>query len=343
MTEIELHDAIIRHSLDLMRLSAGEQRAVKSILNKLQADLTALLQRRELSDVAKREVEALIDEAGRVIDASYLNAGKSLDTQALAEAVAQKTTKIIDQVLLVTPVAADTIATVFAADIIIQGSPASAWWAKQATDVAFRFAAQVRQGVANGEPNAKIVRRIVGRKGEPGIMDVSRRNAATLVHTAVQAVANTSRLETFRANADVIKGVRQLSTLDSHTSAICIAYSGAAWDLDGKPIEGNKLPFNGGPPRHMNCRSILTPIPKTFRELGLNIDEPVDPGVRASSLGPIAGNTTFEQFLNRQPKSFADQVLGKGRADLWRAGKITLRDLVSGTGRPLTLEQLRAL
>jgi hypothetical protein len=50
---------------------------------------------------------------------------------------------------------------------------------------------------------------------------------------------------------------------------------------------------------------------------------------------------TFEQFLNRQPPAFADKVLGKGRAALWRAGKITLRDLVSGTGRPLTLEELR--
>jgi hypothetical protein len=104
---------------------------------------------------------------------------------------------------------------------------------------------------------------------------------------------------------------------------------------------GTKLPFNGGPPRHWGCRSVLTPIPKTFRDIGLDIDEPGDVGQRASSLGPVAGNMTFEQFLNRQPPAFADKVLGKGRAALWRAGKITLRDLVSGTGRPLTLEELR--
>jgi hypothetical protein len=35
-------------------------------------------------------------------------------------------------------------------------------------------------------------------------------------------------------------------------------------------------------------------------------------------------------------------VLGAGKADLWRRGKITFRDLLDQNGRPLTTEELRA-
>jgi hypothetical protein len=51
------------------------------------------------------------------------------------------------------------------------------------------------------------------------------------------------------------------------------------------------------PPIHWNDRCVLSPIPKSFRDIGLNIDEPTDEGQRASSLGPVAGGTTFEQFF----------------------------------------------
>jgi hypothetical protein len=34
-------------------------------------------------------------------------------------------------------------------------------------------------------------------------------------------------------------------------------------------------------------------------------------------------------------------MLGKGRAQLWRDGKITLQDLLNAQGVPLTLRELR--
>jgi hypothetical protein len=181
----------------------------------------------------------------------------------------------------------------------------------------------------------------VGKDGQPGIMETARRNAATLVQTSVQAVANDARRNTFQANTDVISGIQQVSTLDSHTSITCISYSGEKWDLEYKPLGPKKLPYNNGCPRHMNCRSLEVPITKSFKELGLKLKDPAFT-TRASDEGQIDADISFDKFLKRKGKAYQDGMLGKGRADLWRAKKITLKDLVDANGRPLTLAELQA-
>ena len=65
-------------------------------------------------------------------------------------------------------------------------------------------------------------------------------------------------------------------------------------------------------------------------------------GARASSEGPQKSGTTFSDFLKRQSPDFVERVLGKRRADLYLAGKLNLSDLVTKTGRPLTLDELKA-
>lgn len=126
-----------------------------------------------------------------------------------------------------------------------------------------------------------------------------------------------------------------------HNCARCAALDGQAWNLDGEKLKGTKVAFLA-PPIHFGDRCVLTPIPKTFRDIGLDIPEPTDLGQRASKDGPVKGNITFDQFLKRQTPEFIDRVLGTTRAQLFREGKLTVRDLVSGTGRELTLAKLRA-
>jgi hypothetical protein len=88
-----------------------------------------------------------------------------------------------------------------------------------------------------------------------------------------------------------------------------------------------------------NCRSYWSYPVKSFKELGLNIED-FKPSTRASMDGQIPAATTFEQFLSGKSEEWQTKYLGKGRAQLWRDGKITLSDMVSGTGRELTLDQL---
>jgi hypothetical protein len=90
-------------------------------------------------------------------------AATSLDTHALALIVAERTVEVIEDVIpanVLMPTAG-TLASL-TKDVLIDGAPSSAWWEKQGEDTAFKFAAQVRQGVINGETNERIVARIVG-------------------------------------------------------------------------------------------------------------------------------------------------------------------------------------
>lgn len=248
-----------------------------------------------------------------------------------------------------------------ASDLLIQGSPAKNWWVRQQADTEFKVANQIRIGAAQGETNAQIIKRIIGEEvtikpaaptakgpavpeilpGQPGVMPLARKNAAAIVQTSVATVAAAARRATLLLNRDITNGIMQVSTLDSHTSLTCIAYSGAQWDHDFNPINGNDLPYNGGVPRHWNCRSAEVAIMKTLREMGIDMDDP-DPGQRASAAGPISAKTTFADFLKAMGPLYQDETLGKGRAELFRAGKLSPRDLVDMSGRPLKLKELRA-
>lgn len=330
-----LKDDVLHQALTLFRYTASATAAAVNRLKAMEAKLIKTLSR-PLDRVTKAITKEVIAEADAAIADTYTLIQNEISFADVGEIVAKSTGQSL-QIVLGSEAKGltDAYFKSLQSNVLIEGSPAADWWAAQSDDVKFKFAGQVRQGLANAETNQQIIARIVGKNGAPGIMDVARRDAAALVQTSVQAVANDARLSVFQNNADILQGVRQLSTLDSHTSLICIAYSNCEWDLEGNPINGTTLPFNGGPPRHFNCRSLLVGISKnaTLRNRQ---------GNRASDEGPIDRKISFDDFLKRKSPEYVDEMLGKGRADLWRSGSITLKDLVNGQGRPLTLKELQA-
>ena len=224
-------------------------------------------------------------------------------------------------------------------DTLVNGATTSQWWRRQRDSFVRGVMDDVREGVRNGQSNAEMARTLRSRS-----FARHRSHANALAATATSAISNRARTDTFLENDDVIKGVQQVSTLDNKTSDVCIAYSGMAWSLpDYEPMTSETtLPFNGGPPRHFNCRSTLVPVLKSFEELGLPPTQ-FPEGTRASLDGQVPGNITFDAFLKGKTKTFQDQLLGPARAKLWRAGKITLNQLVDMRGNPLTIDELLAL
>lgn len=341
--ELALTDKYLSHQISLLRFTAGEQNKTLALLKQMQVELKAKL-RNGLTDFSKARVNKVLKEATGVIDDYYAKTAGSLDSHALAKNEAQFTVNTFAGIGLDASLPSEAALKALVNGSLIDGHIAAEWWAAQGNSLKFKYSGQVRQGIAQNETLMQIVRRVFGSKrlGTSGIgfpADTLRRNAFTLVHNSVMQIANDARMATFKANDDIIKGMRQLSTMDSHTSLVCVTYSGAEWNLEGVPIGGNTLPFNSGCPRHWGCRSLIVPITLSYRELGIDVDKPK--GTRASDLGQIKSDTTFDAFLKRHDAAYVDDLLGPGRARLWRDGKITLQDLLSQTGRPLTLEQLK--
>ena len=337
-------DLILEHGIDLLRLEAGVRAQVLRLLEDLRRELTAQLASEDLTAFGKQRTQQLLRQASATIDNYFAKMQGELDLtlQGVGRIQAQHIADILTlHVNIGASLPTETFLLRLVSNILIQGAPSSEWWSRQNQDTAFRFANAVRQGVAAGETTDQIVRRITGGRGGVGVMDISARNATALVRTSIQTVANAARRETFQKNADIINGIQQLSTLDGRTTEICIAYSGAEWDLNYEPINGTTLPYNNGVPRHWNCRSVETAITKTFAELGLNLPEPAA-GTRASEGGPVPVGTTFEQWLERRTVAQQDEQLGPGRAQLWRDGKITLNQLLDLSGNPMSLRELHA-
>ncbi|MGT2429258.1 hypothetical protein ACU4HD_12020 [Cupriavidus basilensis] len=338
----------VERQLDLNRLIGHQSNLVLTVMEGLLTDVEARIGTKALTDYQKARLNQLLtDVRGLVADRFESMQGDLFsDLKDLAQQEAKwvlSSTNSAVGVDLMRALAPTATLKALVDTGLFQGAPLGDWLDRQAGDTAFRFVNQIRVGVAAGETNNKIVQRIGGstRKGLTGVIETSRRNADALVRTAVQTVSARAREITWAENDSLVKGKQQVSTLDGRTSDVCIAYSGASWDLQGKPINGTTLPFNGGVPRHWNCRSTIIPITKSFRELGLDVDE-FTPTTRASMDGQVAADLSFSDFLASKPNAFQDQALGKGKAQLWRDGKITLPQLLDQRGNPLTLEQLRA-
>jgi len=204
----------------------------------------------------------------------------------------------------------------------------------------------IKLGMAQGETIPQIVQRLRGTRAmgyKDGVFGVVRREATALARTAVARVSNAARMETFQANSDVIKGWQFVATLDARTTDICMAHDGKFYKLG----EGGA----DQPPLHMQCRSTMTPITKSFEELGLKgFKNPATgrtkkfksyaKGERASLDGGVPASVTYPEWLKRQPLAVQEEALGKGKAALFRRGKLPIEKFIDRKNKPLTLAQL---
>ena len=196
----------------------------------------------------------------------------------------------------------------------------------------------IRLGVFEGQTNAKIIQRLRGTRArgyKDGLLDVTRRHAEAVVRTAVQHVSTVARRETFKVNADVVKKVRWLSTLDKRTCPRCGA-------LDGREFA---IKVGPRPPLHPNCR--CTTVPVLSGEFAF-----LDEGMKRPFKGPNGGGQTdagesYYAWLMRQPAAFQDEAIGPSRARLLRSGGLSAARFaamnVDKQFAPLTLEAMKRL
>jgi SPP1 gp7 family putative phage head morphogenesis protein len=345
-------DEVRAHAVDLLRFDAHLRNRALKLLREVERELVKRLTESEIGDgltaAARVRLQSLLANTRATIGTAY---GELYTTTSnLLEGLAAVETTFASaavngalQVELLTTALAPAQLRAIVSDAMIEGAPLKEWFERLGGDTAQRFADEVRKGMVAGETNAEIVRRVRGTKAnayKDGVMEIPRNSAQRVVRTAVQTVANTAQVETYKANADVIQSLVHVSTLDSRTSDICVARDGLEFTLDGAPV-GHKVPFLNGPPYHWNCRSVMTPRLKSWRAMGIDLPE-IPAGTRASTDGQLPASMSFDDWLKSKGEDFQDKLLGKGKAALWRDGKITRAELLDMSGRPLSLEELRA-
>ena len=344
--ELTIMDCEIVQQINLLRFNAGERQKVLKILAALQKELKGKLYS-DLTDFSRARVNKLIKESTAIINNHYTDMGDVLNVKELAAQVTKNTAGSIVSIGLDASLPTAAVMKSLTDDLLLQGSPLSGWWSKQASDLSFRYANAVRQGVVQGETLQQMIVRVFGSKrlGTPGIGfpdSVLRRNASALVHDSIMKVSGEAKMAVYEANQDIMKGYYWLSSLDGIICIRCVARSGAKWDLKFQPMGSPALPFVRQGDLHVSCRCLVLPILKSYAELGSpDIPEP-GKGTRASDLGQVDADLSFSGFLERHSKEYQDNLLGPGRADLWRRKVITLSQLLDFQGNPLTLAQLRA-
>ena len=360
--------SFVDHQVDLFRYEAQQRKDVLAFLLLMANEIRTAIETADLGGtllVNQARMEELLKEIEAILK-NYYRQARNYNVSELRELMAAEATWAANAMnsavgvnLFEVTFTKQSLASLVS-DVMIEGAPSKEWWNRQATQVLNQFKDQIRMGLALGETNDQLINRVIGgRTGfttveladgtkkrlgvyEGGVMSASRRNAEALVRSSVQAVANDSKFKMYEENADLLYGYQQLSVLDTKTSDICIARSGKAWKLDGTPIGDHKKRFRI-PPLHWNCRSILLPILKSWQALSKD-GKPVLslPGsMQASMDGQIGADIDYAAWLKGRSDKEVIDVLGRGRFELWKQGKLKVSDLTDQNDRPLTLQQLR--
>lgn len=201
-----------------------------------------------------------------------------------------------------------------AASMLLMGAPPKDAYTQQGQQIANRIGGAIRERAADLIDDAGM-RASITETGES-----AARQVETLAHTGVSTAAETGRAATY--DADDIEWVRWVAVLDGRTSSGCAMRHNRLYRLPGYKPVGHNIPIERPPPRHPNCRSMLIPgspsdnITETPRE-------------------------AFDRWLSELQPDEVARTMGVGRLEMYRAGKITLRDLIGQDGKTLTLEELR--
>lgn len=333
----ELAERMARRALLGSRYDAGLARDVISLLTKLERDLIAQIADMDITGVSRlsarrARLESLLSQAREAIRDAYrrvrLMTERNLDQLFAIEADATRAAMQGSMrqvgVRLSVALPGETYLAALAEETLVMGQPLSSFWRRQDAGLQSAFRGQMELGLQAGETVEQLIRRVRGgmRDGVrvPGIMDTGRNQAAALVRTSAASVGNGARFATFESNLDVIEKYQHLSRLDGRTSAPCIARAGKLWDAKTKQPIGHALPFQT-PPIHINCRSVLVVVV-------IGADNPTD--------------QNGEQWFGSLTAADQNALFGRGRAELYRSGDITLNQLFDQSGRPIPLSDLRS-
>ena len=347
-----IQDAIIKYQTELERVSVSGTRQVLKHLQNLRDELIALVAQVSPtgSDVPvsqKAALDNLLVRANDMISDTYnkmASTHASIMTQ-YGYAEAQIFPEIYNREFgadVIHPVLTQEAVATIVSEQMIEGHTTKEWWEKQSVDYKYRYKAEMTEGILDGETIDQLTRRVRDS------LVIPQNHAEALSRTGFQNIFQDVRRQTYEGNNDIISQIMWVATLDTRTTFICASLDNRRWKLDDEmtPV-GHGMKWKGWPPIHWNCRSTTAPMTPSWQELlGDNpelaeIFDDMDEAKRASIDGTVPASQNYSQWLKKQQAAVQKDVLGPGRYELWKDGKITnMSQLIDQKGNPLTLDEL---
>lgn len=372
-------DAVLRHATAAQRFASGEIREVLRILEAADRELVERLRKRlarlprRVDFTSRRWKELLQDiRAARLAIMRDLKSRSFSVTKDYAKVERDAEFAILNAALPVEYAFAsvDLPSLVQAIRRPFQGQTLEKWWGELAETDIRRLTKELQLGFTEGQSIPNIVKRVAGTRARgfrDGVLSITRRNAETVVRTAINHTANMARQAVWDANNDIVTGYRWVSTLDGRTTPICRARDGKVAPAGDKPLPPDAEPLHPAdarPPAHPNCRSTMAAIigtdfvgqrpyvrdTRTGKRRRLDFAKQARAEKRSvkavreewynKNIGTVPAKTTYQQWLKRQPAKFQDEVLGPTRGRLFRRGGLELDRFVTQNGSELTLSEL---
>lgn len=332
----------VNHLLGLKLYDKSVVKSISRLLTEVEADLVGQVESRLSKALAKgvdpgpwstQRVNTLLAEVRLANREAYTVLGKELkaELQDLAKVEAAWQVNTVNAatpaaISWTKPTAAQLKAIV--TDLPLVGSTMVQEVSKQAANQFQRISSQVAIGLTQGESVPQMVSRV------RGTFKIGRAHAESLVRTATTHVASATRIETFKANADAIKGMQFVATLDGRTTLLCAKYDGRVDQVGAGPI----------PPLHYRCRSTLVPVLRSWRELGINAGE-LSTLERASMDGKVPAALKFGDWMRLAETTnpgFFDSYYGKYAPWMRANPDLGPGDLIDRLGNEITLLELAA-
>lgn len=344
----------IGHATDLRRYTPTVVHRMLAILNRadvaLFSELASRMAGMDSASFTMQWLESIMFSVRNLISVAYNQLGREL-TVELLDLTKYELSNQASMLRAVLPIqihfATVTPEAVYAAAMArpFQGNLLKGFIAELEASKAKLIRTAIADGYVQGKTTDQIVRSLRGTKARgyaDGLLEISRRNAQSLVLTALAHTSAFARNKSFEANSDLIKGYLWIATLDNKTSAPCRVRDHKQYNKAYQPV-GHSIPWGAGPGAlHFCCRSVATLILKSWEELGSVIDVPeFKPSERASMDGAIPAETDYATWLAKQSADRQDDVLGPTRGKLMRDGNLSLADMYSAKGSPLTLDEMR--
>jgi SPP1 gp7 family putative phage head morphogenesis protein len=164
-------------------------------------------------------------------------------------------------------------------------------------DVAAQMKQELIRGVITGSNPNKVASLLVNRLGARFTGGLWR--ARNIARTEMLDASRAAALQSRQANSDVLAGWRWMCSLASRTCPACLSMNGQLFPID-----------EPGPDDHPSGRCTAVPVTKSWRDLGIDLDEPapVFPDAKA--------------WFGQQSTKTQTDIMGAARLDAYNKGRI---------------------